>query len=110
MTAIVAPLQHIEKPVHKSGVLSGHRDSPVDHGMKVEGVEYGRLHGVHQQFAIESVPGLREPVVYPSEVAFAYELLFSIKIHYRILKQRHLSFHAVIGLRSAKLDKCVGYV
>ena len=96
--AVGAALKHVDEAAHQYGGLSGDSGLVVNGRMKVEEIEYGRLYGVHQLFAVEFVAGLVQPIVDPAEIAFAYEALLSIEPHYRIEEERQLAFYAVIAL------------
>lgn len=85
--------------------MSGDSRFVVYYRMEVKEIKNRRLHGINQHFAVESVVGLIEPIVYPAEIALTHKPLLRIKTHDRIEEERQLPFHTVVGLRDAEFDE-----
>ena len=73
--------------------------------MKVKEIKNHQLDGTSQTLLIEYKTFCLKSIFHPGKVLQAKIELSFIKVHYRIHKQSQLSFHAVVGLWRAMLNK-----
>lgn len=73
--------------------------------MEIEEIKDGRLNGVHERLAIESMCSLTQTVVDPAEIPLAHKPLLGTQAHNRIHEQRQLPLDSIVGLRSTQFDE-----
>ena len=98
-------LQHAQETAHEGSALQRKVIFIVQVGVEVKEVQYHHLHGTDQHVAVKVMLHVRHTRGQQVEVAAAARLLPGIEPHHRIQEQGQLTFHAIVALRGAQLDK-----